>query len=60
MQTDPNQGSRGKDTNTHHLTHNKDFYNYSVLKPNALNELCYEISNTEVLDFNVEKVINRE
>ena len=34
----------------------KEFYNNSVLKYNSLSDLCYDISNTENLDINVEKV----
>jgi hypothetical protein len=36
---------------------NKEFYtNSSMLKPNALTELCHDISNTEELYINVDKV----
>lgn len=35
---------------------NKDFYVTSILRSNALSELCAELTSTECLDLNVEKV----
>ncbi len=45
------------DNRKEHYTLNKEYYNSSVLKMNALSDLCHDISNTEALDINVEKVI---
>lgn len=35
----------------------KEFYRDSILKSNIISDLCHEISNTELLDINVEKFL---
>jgi hypothetical protein len=37
-------------------SHNKPFYNQSLLKQNILTELCNDLTGNEALDINVEKV----
>jgi hypothetical protein len=36
----------------------KEFYNHSILKHNAITDLCYDITSTEGFDVNVEKVFS--
>lgn len=55
MQVDPNNPNRGKDNNPSQQT-NKDFYNNSVLKSNAIAELCNDLTVNETIEPNVEKV----
>lgn len=51
MQLDP---SMNKNSTSSHQS--KDFYVTSILKSNVLSDLCSELTSTECLDVNVEKV----
>lgn len=52
MQLDPSMNKNS--TSSSHQS--KDFYVTSILKSNVLSDLCSELTSTECLDVNVEKV----